>query len=226
MQEFRAEPDNCLQWQLQDLLSFLVHYPAGATAASRAFDHEGLDISELIEPFLKHEISGAKFFKVSKESDFADYGITKVGLRLNLMRYVKKFSQNLQKQREVIQEASKADEDADKEEVKEEKEPHSVIKWAWSLVGYGKAKENTERDDIECPAEEPVATETEEFHDFEEGCLATDQIEEDTKKADKSSVTSERKSGSNSEARNKDILIPKHPSSTKDAEIPKRSLSL
>ena len=79
------------------------------------------------------------------------------------MRYVKKFSQNLQKQREVIQEASKADEDADKEEVKEEKEPHSVIKWAWSLVGYGKAKENTERDDIECPAEEPVATETEEF---------------------------------------------------------------
>lgn len=42
-------------------------------------------------------MTGDKFFKVEKESDFKELGITKVGLRLNLMRYVKKFQANLEK---------------------------------------------------------------------------------------------------------------------------------
>lgn len=95
--QFIDEPETCYQWQLQDLLSFLLHCPASATSHEQLFNHEGLEISELIEPFLRHEMTGEKFFKVEKESDFKDYGITKVGLRLNLMRYVKKFMVNLEK---------------------------------------------------------------------------------------------------------------------------------
>lgn len=107
IRQFNEEPLACHKWELHELLTFLLHCPATVSVPSNAAQKvsselfmEGIDISELFDPFLANNLTASQFFSLDKEAGLTAMGIKKVGLRLNLMRYIKRYQQKLAKYEE------------------------------------------------------------------------------------------------------------------------------